>query len=307
MISVRTALLWPAAALVFVLATSSANAISPCCGVHDYEVDGVKVALMSVQRDNPNEITVRWQLRNTTAAPVTVGESFGGSGSSEAYSLVWESYVLDPVGRVKYPILKDDSGTPVAARHGGSKAVTLVGNKTLSLWAKFEVPAQAAKLSVYLPGTEPFENVAVAATSVQTVSPAKAGSHDYEVDGVQAALTAVQRDDPQTITVRWQLRNTTAKPVTVGESFGGSGSSEAYSLVWDAYVVDAAARIKYSVLKDSEGTPMAARHGGSKAVTLAGNKTLSLWAKFEVPAQAAKLSVYLPGTEPFENVAVAPR
>jgi hypothetical protein len=80
-------------------------------------------------------------------------------GSSEAFSLVWDAYVVDPMARMKYPILKDTRGTPVGARHAGRKVVTLAGKGTTSVWAKFAVPVSAAKLTVYLPGTEPFENV----------------------------------------------------------------------------------------------------------------------------------------------------
>jgi len=145
-------------------ATTSANAPSPCCGIHAYEVDGVEVALMSVERTNPNEITVRWQYKNTTNEPRKLGESFGGMGSSEAFSLVWDAYLVDPIGRVKYPILKDTTGVPVGSRHGGDKVVTLAGNRTTSSWAKFEVPASVKKLTVNLPGTEPFENVVVTGT-----------------------------------------------------------------------------------------------------------------------------------------------
>lgn len=140
-------------------ATPAAKPNEPCCGVHAYEVDGVEVALMSVERTNPNEITVRWQYRNTTGEPKNLGESFHGMGSSEAFSLVWEAYVVDPMARMKYPILKDTRGTPVGTRHAGRKVVTLAGKGTTSVWAKFAVPVSAAKLTVYLPGTEPFENV----------------------------------------------------------------------------------------------------------------------------------------------------
>ncbi|MGC2196087.1 MAG: hypothetical protein WA628_15545 [Terriglobales bacterium] len=136
-----------------------AKSMAGCCGTHAYEVDGVEVTLISLERTNPNEITARWRYQNTTAAPKNLGESFHGMGSSEAFSLVWDAYVVDPIAKVKYPILKDDRGTPVGYRHGGRKVVTLPGNEATTVWAKFQVPVSAGKLSVYLPGTEPFENV----------------------------------------------------------------------------------------------------------------------------------------------------
>lgn len=139
--------------------TPSAKSNEPCCGTHAYEVDGVEVSLMSVERVNPNEITVRWKYQNTTSSPKNIGASFHGMGSSEAFSLVWDAYVADPIAKLKFPILKDDRGTPVGYKHGGRKVVTLPPKEALSVWAKFQVPENVGKMSVYLPGTEPFENV----------------------------------------------------------------------------------------------------------------------------------------------------
>ena len=137
-------------------APESANA---CCGTHAYEVDGVEVTLISAERPNPEEITLRWRYQNTTSTPKDIGGSFHGMGSSEAFSLVWEAYVADPAAKIKFPILKDSRGTPVAYRHGGSKVVRLGPKEGTTVWAKFQVPASAGPLTVYLPGTEPFENV----------------------------------------------------------------------------------------------------------------------------------------------------
>jgi hypothetical protein len=130
-----------------------------CCGTHGHEVDGVEVTLISAERPNPEEITLRWRYQNTTSSPKEIGGSFHGMGSSEAFSLVWDAYVADPVAKIKYPILKDSRGTPVASRHGGRKTVRLAPREGTTVWAKFQVPASAGRLTVYLPGTEPFENV----------------------------------------------------------------------------------------------------------------------------------------------------
>ncbi|MGB8475682.1 MAG: hypothetical protein WCE61_16500 [Candidatus Acidiferrum sp.] len=131
------------------------------------------------------------------------------------------------------------------------------------------------------------------------------GVHAYEVDGVEVALSSVERTSGGTITVRWQYRNTTAEPKKLGESFTGMGSSEAYSLEWDAYVVDTGARVKYKVLKDTKGDPVAANHGGRKVVVLPPKGTKTVWAKFLVPVGVKQVTVFLPGVEPFEDVKIA--
>jgi hypothetical protein len=129
--------------------------------VHDYQVDGVKVTLLSVARTSGDTITVRWQYRNESSEPQKIGETFRGMGSSEAYSLVWDSYVADTGSKTKYTVLKDSRGEPVAAAHGGSKLVTLAPKAALSTWAKFAVPADVKQVTVVVPGVEPFEDIPI--------------------------------------------------------------------------------------------------------------------------------------------------
>jgi hypothetical protein len=131
--------------------------------VNDYEVDGVVVALLSVKRISDGTLTVKWEYRNKTDQPKTLGESFKGMGWSEPFSLVYDAYVVDARNRMKYPVLKDTRGDLVAGKHPGKrKAVVLEAKQTLGAWAKFVAPpADAKKISVFIPGTQPFEDVAI--------------------------------------------------------------------------------------------------------------------------------------------------
>ena len=97
-------------------------------GTHPYEVDGVEVVLISVQRSSGNTLTVRWQYRNTTSQPRQIGGSFRGMGWSEPFSLVYDAYIVDD--STKYPVLKDTAGNLVAAQHGAGKVVTLAAKGT---------------------------------------------------------------------------------------------------------------------------------------------------------------------------------
>jgi hypothetical protein len=129
--------------------------------------------------------------------------------------------------------------------------------------------------------------------------------NDYEVDGVEVALLSVKRISDGTITVKWQYRNKTDQPKRLGESFEGMGSSEAFSLVWHAYLVDARNKTKYPVVKDQRGEPVAGKHGPRKVVVLGPKQTMNTWAKFiAVPPEVKKISVFIPGTQPFEDVAI---
>jgi hypothetical protein len=129
----------------------------------EYEVDGVEVALLSVNRVADGTITVKWEYRNKTDAPKELGASFTGMGSSEAFSLNYYAYLTDARARTKYPVLRDERGVPVAARHAGRKVVTLGARKSLSTWAKFGAPpVGVARISIFIPGAQPFEEITIA-------------------------------------------------------------------------------------------------------------------------------------------------
>jgi hypothetical protein len=84
------------------------------------------------------------------------------------------------------------------------------------------------------------------------------------------------------------------------------GWSEPFSLVYDAYLVDARNKMRYPVLKDTEGNLVAGKHGGhGKVFVLEPKKTLGTWAKFmAVPAGVKMISVFIPGAQPFEDVPI---
>ncbi len=137
-------------------------------------------------------------------------------------------------------------------------------------------------------------------------SAAEIAVSDHEVEGVEVALLSVKRVSDGTLTVKWEYRNKSDEPKRLGESFDGMGSSEAYSLVYYAYVVDARNKKKYPVLKDAHGIVVAAKHGAGKVVVLGPKKTMGVWAKFAAPpADTRKISIFIPGTQPFEDVPIS--
>lgn len=128
----------------------------------DYEVAGVKVTLLSVKRIPGDKLELRWQYTNTTSLPKTLGESFQGMGSSEAYSLTWGTYVADPVGNIKYDVVKQPNGEPVAGSHAGRKRFVLGPRTTYMTWAQTVAPpANVKSVTVYIPGVEPFNAVTI--------------------------------------------------------------------------------------------------------------------------------------------------
>ncbi len=167
------------------------------------------------------------------------------------------------------------------------------------------VPLIPIALSLAWLATGPaFETAAAGPADPGGAAPAIAVS-DYEVEGVEVDLLSVKRVSDGTLTVKWEYRNKTDQPKKLGASFRGMGWSEPFSLVYDAYLVDARNRMKYVVVRDTRGDLVAGKHAGRKVVVLEPRKTLGTWAKFmAVPAEVSKISVFIPGTQPFEDVAI---
>ncbi len=142
---------------------AAAEARQPPIAVSDHEVDGVEVALLSVKRISDGTLTVKWEYRNKANEAKRLGESFDGMGWSEPYSLVYHAYLVDARNRTKYPVLKDAKGNLLAGKHGPGKIVVLGPGRTVAAWAKFAAPpADVRKISVFIPGAQPFEDVPIA-------------------------------------------------------------------------------------------------------------------------------------------------
>jgi hypothetical protein len=154
--------LWATQAKKAAAAKTGAATSAPAAAiaVHDYRLEGVQVALTEVTRTAPDVVTVKWEYRNTTDALQKLAAD--SHGWSDPYRLCWESYLLGSDGKTKLALMRDDKGYPLAAVHGKPVDEISVGpKKTLKTWAKYAVPADAAKVTVVIPGAEPFESVEV--------------------------------------------------------------------------------------------------------------------------------------------------
>jgi hypothetical protein len=132
--------------------------------VHEHEVDGVDVALMEVNRTSSDTVTVKWEYRNKTKAFQKLTKR--STGWADPYRLAYDTYLADEEGKMKFPVLRDSGGVPIAAVHGKPvDDISVSPQKPLKTWAKYHVPADVKKVSVFLTGVEPFENVAIAEPS----------------------------------------------------------------------------------------------------------------------------------------------
>lgn len=65
--------------------------------VHEYQLEGVDLALMEVMRTAPGVVTVKWEYRNKTKEPQKLATV--SHGWSDPYRLCWDSYLLGRTAR----------------------------------------------------------------------------------------------------------------------------------------------------------------------------------------------------------------
>jgi hypothetical protein len=130
-------------------------------GTQEHEVGGVDVVLLEVKRASGDSLTLRWQLRNRTQENKELAKPTGSW--SDAYRLSLDAYLIDPGNKKKYLVLKDEKGNPVAGKHEMKKGgINLAPGQTLNTWAKFPAPpTNVGKISIYLPGVPPFEDIPI--------------------------------------------------------------------------------------------------------------------------------------------------
>jgi len=126
----------------------------------DHEAGGVKVELLEVKRESPTVVTVRWRYRNETTAPKQLTHQ--RTGWIDPYRLSSESYLLDEVKRVKFPVSRDSDRRPVASRNGQpNQYIAIRPKQTIEVWAKYIVPESVHDVTVSIEGVTPFEHIAI--------------------------------------------------------------------------------------------------------------------------------------------------
>lgn len=153
-----------ALALVMIVAgRASAGQAAPSLGVHEHESGDVDVLLLQVARTAGDTVTVRWKYVNRSAEKKQLTHE--RTGWLDPYRLSAEAYILDTDNKTKLTVLVDDDRHPIAGRHGAQNSyIVLAPHQSLLTWAKFPAPAAGvAKVTVSIPGTDPFESVPLSA------------------------------------------------------------------------------------------------------------------------------------------------
>ena len=138
-------------------------------------------------------------------------------------------------------------------------------------------------------------------TAATTKTEAATQKSDTEADGVTAELLSVTRTDGDTLTVKFKFSNGSQKDVDLGSALTNYGPNNLASMV---YYIDGKNKKKYSVIKDTGGAFVSSN---MQNVKLDPGESKSGWSKLPAPpAGVATISVFLPGTPPFEGVKITP-
>lgn len=143
-------------------------------------------------------------------------------------------------------------------------------------------------VSLTLPSTARAEEAAGEAPKALAVE-------DYSQADVEVSLLAVKRTSGDTVTVKWKYKNRGEKDARIH-----------YLVSDELYLVDAANKKKYFVIKDEKGKSVAGSAGGDNTPDLKEGASFPMWAKFPAPpAKTEKITVYIPGVAPIEDVPIS--
>ena len=120
--------------------------------VEEMSSGGIEVSLLELKRASGDTVTAKWLYKNT-----------GEEKKSVSHLMSDEYYLVDPDAKKKYFCVKDTKNNWVAGTNSGYNNVELEPGKTFKMWAKFPAPPAATeKITLYLEGVPPFEDVPLA-------------------------------------------------------------------------------------------------------------------------------------------------
>jgi hypothetical protein len=123
--------------------------------VEETEWQGVTAELTSVERTSGNMLTIKFKYTNTGSAKAEIARL----GQYSHDNVVEHVYYIDTQSKKKYLVVKDAEGKALGTN---LKYFALAPGESKAAWAKFpEPPADVQKISVYLPGAPPFEDVSI--------------------------------------------------------------------------------------------------------------------------------------------------
>lgn len=165
--------------------------------------------------------------------------------------------------------------------------------------ASEERAVAATPAAANTPATVAATPAPAAATPVPAGAPVLA-SGDGERAGSRAEIHELKRNSGGTVTLKFSIVNDSDESFDFGY-YMGAATKDVGSIA-DAHLVDPAAKKKYLVVRDSDGTCLCSR----KLPDL-GRSRINLWAKFPAPPEGVeRLTVVLPHFMPMDDVPLTP-
>lgn len=258
----------------------------------------VIVEVTDVYRGSDGLLQVNWLYRNPTAERVHF------MSGDESRDMPEQIYLVDAAQKKKYPVanVKPDKGKPtrddMLVTH--SRGVDIEPNGMAIMWAKFLAPAESTKqVSLYLPNAPPIEDLPIQTHANAQPAAASEGAplaKEPHESGAQIEVTRVHRSSDGTVEIRWRYANPGSDKLEVMDG------DHARDLVGEIYVMDPDAKMKYPVATDDRKKPLA---GKLSAVRLEAGKSADVWMKFPLPAATKRVSVFIPGALPIEDLPIA--
>lgn len=122
---------------------------------------GVRVDILELKRTSGGTLTLKFAVVNTTPEEVELSNIFSGNQSISNWDVA-KVALLDTPNKKKYLVMRDSENNCVCSR-GNASNYQLKGGASRTLWAKFQAPpAHVATITVEMPGTPPFEDLAIA-------------------------------------------------------------------------------------------------------------------------------------------------
>jgi hypothetical protein len=123
--------------------------------VEETEWAGITAELLSVERTSGKMVTIKFKYTNTGLDKVEIARI----GQFSHDDMLEHVYYIDPQNRKKYLVVQDADGKAIGTN---LRYLTLGPGESKAAWGKFpEPPADVQKVSVYLPGAPPFEDVPI--------------------------------------------------------------------------------------------------------------------------------------------------
>jgi hypothetical protein len=251
------------------------------------EIPGVTAEVLEL-RSAGGILRLAIRVVNTTASPTTPAEIRFSEVALLDMNLMTKTFGLtDPAQRYL-------AGPATDWEQGGRWQTTLPPKKDAILWMYFPAAAPGAVVTVQVPRMRPFENVKVTQGQGTVTSAQSAGSTPA---GFTATLIYAQRQGQD---LRVQVRLDAAPGAT-------ASVPDPEILAGDIFVFDPAAKRKYTMSKDPDGTflaqPLTDKSQGGRLLldTLSAPRVLTLMF-LAPPPSVSTVDLIIPRFLPFEAV-----